>query len=55
MVKIKGFARPLDEERYRMSSNDLKWYLARKRFLELTARVETCKRTLNTDSTAIGR
>lgn len=55
MVKIQGFARPLDGERYRMSSNDLKWYFARKEFLELTARVETCKRTLNTGSTAIGR
>ena len=55
MVKIQGFVRPLDGERYRMSSNDLKWYFARKEFQELTARVETCKRTLNTGSTAIGR
>lgn len=55
MVKFQGFARPLDGERYRMSSNNLKWYFARKEFLELTASVETCKRTLNTGSTAIGR
>ncbi|KAL8760314.1 MAG: hypothetical protein Q9199_000096 [Rusavskia elegans] len=54
MVKIQGFVRPLDGERYRMSSNDLKWYFGRKEVLELTARVEACKGTLDTGLTAIG-
>ncbi|KAI4145852.1 MAG: hypothetical protein LQ341_002241 [Variospora aurantia] len=54
MVKIQGFIRPLDGERYRMSSNDLKWYFGRKEVLELTARVEACKNTLDTGLTAIG-
>ncbi|KAL8746481.1 MAG: hypothetical protein Q9184_007742 [Pyrenodesmia sp. 2 TL-2023] len=54
MIKIQGFIRPLDGERYRMSSNDLKWYFGRKEVLELTARVEACKSTLDTGLTAIG-
>ncbi|KAL8649382.1 MAG: hypothetical protein Q9226_005596 [Calogaya cf. arnoldii] len=54
MVKIQGFIRPLDGERYRMSSNDLKWYFGRKEVLELTAQVENCKSTLDTGLTAIG-
>ncbi|KAL8686389.1 MAG: hypothetical protein Q9224_005461, partial [Gallowayella concinna] len=54
MVKIQGFVRPLDGERYRMSSNDWKWYFGRKEVLELTARVEACKGTLDTGLTAIG-
>lgn len=54
MVKIQGFVRPLDGERYRMSSNDLKWYFGRKEVLDLTARVEACKGTLDTGLTAIG-
>lgn len=54
MVKIQSFVRPLDGERYRMSSNDLKWYFGRKEVLELTARVEACKATLDTGLTAIG-
>ncbi|KAL8803122.1 MAG: hypothetical protein Q9182_003372 [Xanthomendoza sp. 2 TL-2023] len=54
MVKIQGFVRPLDGERYRMSSNELKWYFGRKEVLELTARVEACKGTLDTGLIAIG-
>ncbi|KAL9032661.1 MAG: hypothetical protein Q9180_006375, partial [Flavoplaca navasiana] len=54
MVKIQSFVKPLDGERYRMSSNDFKWYWGRKEVLELTARVEACKGTLNISLTAIG-
>lgn len=54
MVKIQSFVKPLDGERYRMSSNDLKWYFGKKEVVELTARVEACKETLNTGLTAIG-
>ncbi|KAL9620189.1 MAG: hypothetical protein Q9204_008234, partial [Flavoplaca sp. TL-2023a] len=54
MVKIQSFVRPLDGERYRMSSNQFQWYLGRKEVQELTARVEACKGTLDTGLTAIG-
>ncbi|KAL8844430.1 MAG: hypothetical protein Q9176_001340 [Flavoplaca citrina] len=54
MVKIQSFVRPLDGERYRMSSNQFQWYLGRKEVQELTAHVEACKGTLDTGLTAIG-
>ena len=54
MLKIQGFVRPLDAERWRFSSNDLKWWVGRKEILELTARVEATKVTLNTGLTAVG-
>ncbi|KAL8708801.1 MAG: hypothetical protein Q9220_006362 [cf. Caloplaca sp. 1 TL-2023] len=54
MVKIQGFVRPLDGERSRFSSNDLKWYWGKREILELTARVEACKATLDTGLTAVG-
>ncbi|KAL8948938.1 MAG: hypothetical protein Q9222_004914 [Ikaeria aurantiellina] len=54
MVKIQGFVRPLDGERSRFSSNDLKWFWGKKEILELTARVEACKATLDTGLTAVG-
>ncbi|KAL8999625.1 MAG: hypothetical protein Q9169_001585 [Polycauliona sp. 2 TL-2023] len=54
MVKIQSFVRPLDGERYRMSSNDLRWYFGRKEILELTERVEATKQTLDLGLTAIG-
>ncbi|KAL8923308.1 MAG: hypothetical protein Q9208_004708 [Pyrenodesmia sp. 3 TL-2023] len=54
MLKIQSFVRPLDGERLRMSSNDLKWWYGKKEILELTARVEATKATLNTGLTAVG-
>ncbi|KAL8674291.1 MAG: hypothetical protein Q9168_001284 [Polycauliona sp. 1 TL-2023] len=54
MTKIQSFVKPLDGERYRMSSNDLKWYFGRKEILELTERVEATKQTLDLGLTAIG-
>lgn len=54
MVKMQGFVRPLDGQRWRMSSNDWKWYFAKKEILELTARVEACKATLNAGLIAVG-
>lgn len=54
MVKIQSFVRPLDGERYRMSSNDLKWWYGRRDVLDLTARVEATKATMNTGLTAVG-
>lgn len=54
MVKIQGFIRPLDGERKRFSSNDLKWWMGKKEILELTSRVDATKATLNTGLTAVG-
>ncbi|KAL8784353.1 MAG: hypothetical protein Q9213_004005 [Squamulea squamosa] len=54
LVKIQRFVRPLDGERWRMSSNDLKWYFGKKELLDLMARVEVTKSTLNTGLTAVG-
>ncbi|KAL8687867.1 MAG: hypothetical protein Q9218_006079 [Villophora microphyllina] len=54
MIKIQSFTRPLDGERWRMSSNDLKWYFGKKEILELAARVEASKATLDTGLTAVG-
>ncbi|KAI4204326.1 MAG: hypothetical protein LQ350_001306 [Teloschistes chrysophthalmus] len=54
MLKIQCFVRPVDGERWRMSSNDLKWYFGKKEILELAARVEASKATLDTGLTAVG-
>ncbi|KAL8828437.1 MAG: hypothetical protein Q9170_006602, partial [Blastenia crenularia] len=54
MVKIQGFIRPLDGERWRFSSNDLRWWYGKREVVELTGRVEAMKATLNTGLTAVG-
>ncbi|KAI4245292.1 MAG: hypothetical protein LQ352_006615, partial [Teloschistes flavicans] len=54
MIKIQSFVRPVDGERWRMSSNDLKWYFGKKEVLELAARVEASKATLDTGLNAVG-
>ncbi|KAL9581976.1 MAG: hypothetical protein Q9203_005682 [Teloschistes exilis] len=54
MIKIQSFVRPVDGEQWRMSSNDLKWYFGKKEILELAARVEASKATLDTGLTAVG-
>ncbi|KAL9601010.1 MAG: hypothetical protein Q9219_002832 [cf. Caloplaca sp. 3 TL-2023] len=54
MVKIQAFIRPLDGERKRFSGNDLKWYWGRREIVDLAARVEATKATLNMGFTAIG-
>ncbi|KAL8964883.1 MAG: hypothetical protein Q9183_004156 [Haloplaca sp. 2 TL-2023] len=54
MLKIRSFVRPLDGERWRMTSNSVHWIWGRKEVLEQTQRLEACKATLDTGLTAIG-
>ena len=54
MLKIRSFVKPLDGERWRMTSNGFQWYFGRREILELTQRLEACKATLDTGLTAIG-
>ncbi|KAL8724746.1 MAG: hypothetical protein Q9181_006693 [Wetmoreana brouardii] len=54
MLKVQGSVRPLDGERWRIATNNLKWYFGKKDILELTGRVEACKATLDTGLTAVG-
>lgn len=53
MVKIQSVIRPLDDERSRMSSNELKWYFMKKEVKELTDQVERTKATLNSAQTNV--
>ncbi|KAL8747506.1 MAG: hypothetical protein Q9190_000635 [Brigantiaea leucoxantha] len=53
MVKIQSVVRPLDGERFRMSSNELKWYFMKKEIKELTDQVERTKATLNNAQTNV--
>ncbi|KAL8863937.1 MAG: hypothetical protein Q9174_007507 [Haloplaca sp. 1 TL-2023] len=53
MLKIRSFVKPLEGEKWRMTSNSIQWYFGRREILELTQRLEACKATLDTGLIAI--